>query len=62
MGPHAVVEAGAVVEDAVLRDTVVMAGATVRNAELTDSVVGERATVEGLTGTFVLGDDAIAHG
>ena len=62
VGPHAVVEAGAVVGDAVLRDTVVMAGATVRNAELTDSVVGERATVEGLTGTFVLGDDAIAHG
>ena len=62
VGPHAVVEAGAVVEDSVLRATVVMAGATVRDAELTDSLVGERATVEGLTGTFTLGDDAIAHG
>lgn len=62
VGPHAVIEAGAVVEDAVLRDTVVMAGATVRDAELTGSLVGQRATVEGLTGTFILGDDATAHG
>ena len=58
VGPYAVVEAGAVVEDAEVRDSVVMAGAAVRRARLAGSVVGERAVVDGLSGTFVLGADA----
>ncbi|PAP76007.1 sugar phosphate nucleotidyltransferase [Rubrivirga marina] len=58
VGPYAMIEAGAVVEDAEVRDSVVMAGAAVRRARLAASVIGERAVVDGLSGTFVLGADA----
>lgn len=61
VGPYAVVEAGAVVEDASVQDTVVMAGAAVRRARLVGSMVGERSVVEGLDGSFTLGDDSSAR-
>lgn len=62
VGPYAAIEGGAVVEDSEVRDSVVMAGATIRQSALASSLVGADADVRGVTGRFVLGDHAIAHG
>jgi glucose-1-phosphate thymidylyltransferase len=58
VGPHAAVEAGAVVEDAVLRDAVLMSGAVVQQSVLTGALLGRGARAVGYTGPLVLGDDA----
>ena len=60
VGPHTAIEAGAVVEDAVVRRSVVMAGARVEAAVLDGALVGERARVAGRPAAPVLGDDAAA--
>lgn len=47
VGPNVSIEEGAVVEQAVVRDSIVFAHATVRNAVLHDSLVGQHAVVDG---------------
>ncbi len=58
IGPYAVIEAGAVVEDTSIRDSVVMAGAVVRRSALAGALVGAHAEVTGGAGRLVLGDHA----
>ena len=58
VGPYASVEAGATVEDAVVRDSVVMAGATVRQSVVAESLVGAGARLVGAVGAVVVGDDS----
>ena len=62
VGPYAVVEAEASVEDAVLRNTVLMEGAVVRRSVLENALLGRHAQAVGVTGSLVLGDDAVVEG
>jgi glucose-1-phosphate thymidylyltransferase len=62
VGPYASVEAGAVVEDSVIRDAVLMAEAEVRGAVLAGALLGSRARATGVTGSIVLGDDSDVEG
>lgn len=59
VGPYASIEAGAVVEDSDVRDSVVMAGAVVRRSTLSGSLVGERSRVTGASGTVIVGADSV---
>lgn len=62
VGPHASVEAGAVVRGSALVRTAVFGEATVTDAALTDAAVGHRARVTGYAGRLLLGDDGVVEG
>ncbi len=50
LGPHVTVEAGSLLDDATLRDTIVGAGAELRGVHLADSMIGAHARLEGVRG------------
>ena len=60
VGPYAAIEAGAVVEDAVVRGSVLMQEASARRVVLDEALLGQRASAQEVAGAFVLGDDAVA--
>ena len=59
IGPHASIEAGAVVDGSEVSRAVVFPDAAVRRSYLDGAVVGRRAQVEGLSGSALLGDDSV---
>ena len=58
VGPHASVEAGAVVEGSVVRDSIVFAKGKVQGSVLAGSLVGQSAVVTNATGPLNVGDHA----
>ena len=58
VGPNVSLEAGAVVENSTLRDSIVFAKGTVRDSTLDNSLVGHSASVQGFSGTLNIGDHA----
>ena len=58
VGPHASVEAGAVVEGSVVRDSIVFAKGKVQGSVLAGSLVGQSAVVVNATGPLNVGDHA----
>ncbi len=59
VGPHVTLEAGAVVEESVVRDSILFEGATVRQSVLEHSVVGRYAEVKGQAGIVNIGDHSL---
>lgn len=59
VGPYVSVEAGAVVENAVVRDTIVFAQARVENIVLADSLVGQHAEVHAAPRIVNIGDHSV---
>ena len=58
VGPHASIEAGAVVTDSVVRRSIVFSKGQVRASVLDGSLVGQSAEVEGVSGALNIGDHA----
>ena len=58
LGPNVALEAGAVVENSAVRDSIVFANGTVRDSTLAGSLVGHHAVVAGFSGTLNIGDHA----
>jgi glucose-1-phosphate thymidylyltransferase len=58
IGPYTSIEAGAVVEDSVVRDTVVFSRGTVQRCVLEGSFVGQSACAEGVAQPVNVGDHA----
>ncbi len=56
VGPYVSIEAGAVVERAVVRDSIVFSKARVENVVLTDSLIGRHAEVDGGADVLNVGD------
>ncbi len=61
IGPNVSVEAGAVVEHAVVRDAILFANATVRNTVLADAIVGQHACVEAAPRSLNIGDHSVSN-
>jgi glucose-1-phosphate thymidylyltransferase len=59
VGPNVSIEAGARVENAVVRDTILFADAHVENIVLTDSLVGQHAAVHGHPSIVNIGDHSV---
>jgi len=57
LGPHVSVAGGAVVRNAIVRDSIVNEGALVESVLLDQSVVGARAVVRGVFARLSVGDD-----
>ncbi len=58
IGPHATVADGAVVENAIIRNSIVSEGAKVRDALLENSIVGSNAVVQGSYSRINVGDSS----
>ncbi len=58
IGPYASIEAGAVIEESVVQESVVFAKGTVKRSALTGSFVGRDAYVEGVAAPVNVGDHA----
>ncbi|MBO6576697.1 MAG: hypothetical protein JJ896_13795 [Rhodothermales bacterium] len=56
VGPNVSVEAGAVVRDSVVTNSILFANAVVEHARLDDSLVGQNAEVRGFSGSANVGD------
>lgn len=56
VGPHVSVEAGATVENAVVRDSIVFREAQIKNAVLRDSVIGRHAAIKQQRQSINVGD------
>lgn len=56
IGPNVSVEAGAVIEDSVVRESIVFQKGTVRHSTLVDSLIGRNALVDGQSGSLNVGD------
>ena len=62
IGPHVSVEAGAIVTESVLSQTIVFADATVDRCVLDNSVVGRHAEVRGQAASANVGDHSVVTG
>jgi len=62
VGPNVTLEAGATVEECMIRDTVVGPGAQLRHSDLRDSIVGGHAFVTGVRGTLSVTDHSLVAG
>ena len=60
VGPNVSIEAGAVVEDSVVKDAILFAHSHVTGSRLADAVVGHHAQVSGVCGALNIGDHATA--
>jgi glucose-1-phosphate thymidylyltransferase len=60
VGPNVSVEAGAVVEDSVVKDAILFGNSHVAGSRLADAVVGHHAKVQGVCGALNIGDHATA--
>ncbi|HUF11022.1 MAG TPA: sugar phosphate nucleotidyltransferase [Rhodothermales bacterium] len=60
VGPNVVVEAGAQITDAIVRDSIVFSGARIQTAQLRDSLVGREATLSGHHYKVNVGDHSSA--
>ncbi len=56
VGPNVSIEAGAIVEGSVVRESIVFANGRVEGSVLDESLVGQYATVRGMTGPINVGD------
>jgi glucose-1-phosphate thymidylyltransferase len=61
IGPYASIGAGCRITGSSVEDSVIEAGAEITSAHLKSSLVGRNARVDGLTGSFNLGDDSEAR-
>lgn len=59
IGPYASIGPGAIVRNSVVRDSIIDERASITGANLERSLVGRRARVEGVSGRFNVGDDAV---
>ena len=62
IGPDVTLEAGTVVEQSEISNTVVGPEATIRGSSLRDSIVGGHARIEGVSGTFLVTDHSVVSG
>ncbi len=62
IGPFVSIGQGCVVENSSIEDSVLEPEAQVVNAALKQSIIGDRAVVQGLKGTFSIGDDSTVKG
>lgn len=62
LGPNVTVEAGTVIRDATVTDSIIGADCRIERAVVTKSVLGNRVQVSDLTLQASLGDDAECHG
>ncbi|HLE55914.1 MAG TPA: sugar phosphate nucleotidyltransferase [Rhodothermia bacterium] len=60
VGPNVVVEAGAQITDAIVRDSIVFSGARIQTAQLADSLVGREATLSGHLHKVNIGDHSFS--
>jgi glucose-1-phosphate thymidylyltransferase len=60
IGPYVSIGAGCRIAGSSIEDSVIEAGAEITGAHLKNSIVGRNARVEGLTGSFNLGDNSEA--
>ena len=60
VGPNVVVEAGAQITDAIVRDSIVFSGARIQTVQLRDSLVGREATLSGHLHKVNVGDHSFA--
>ena len=61
IGPHVSLGKGAVVKDSIIKDSIIGPGSKITACNLETSLIGHDVTINGLTGTFNLGDDSLAH-
>jgi len=59
IGPNVTLEAGTIVENSTLEDTLVGAGTQLAEVALRQSLVGDRAKVHGVSGTVSLASDSV---
>jgi glucose-1-phosphate thymidylyltransferase len=57
IGPYASIEAGAIIKDSIVRNSLIDAQAEIDNAILDGALVGERATIKGRGMDLFVGDD-----
>ncbi len=57
IGPYVSIEAGAVIRNSVVRNSIIDADAQIENSVLENALIGERAVVKGKALTTFLGDD-----
>jgi glucose-1-phosphate thymidylyltransferase len=62
VGPNVTVEAGSVLRNAKLRDSIIGAGTTLENVVLHDSLVGDHVLLRGVEGAVSVGDHAQVDG
>lgn len=60
IGPFASVGPGVTIRDSVIRDSIIDDRATITASLLSGSLIGRRARLTGVSGTFNVGDDAVA--
>ena len=56
IGPNTAVGPGCVVEDSDIENSIVMEGCVIRGSSVRDSLLGRGVEIEGVAGTFVVGD------
>jgi glucose-1-phosphate thymidylyltransferase len=56
IGPNVSINAGSVIEDSMLRDTIVGAKTKIIKSQLHDSLIGDEVVLEGFTGDATVGD------
>ena len=59
VGPYASVGRGVIIRNSVIRESVIDDRATISGAILDGSLIGRRARVDGVSGKFNIGDDAV---
>lgn len=56
IGPHVSIAAGAVVRDAIIKDSIINTGAQIQSVVLAGSLIGDQARVDGASHTLNIGD------
>ncbi len=59
IGPNVSIEAGSVIEDSVLSESIIRSHTVIRNSELTNSTVGSHVEINDQKGTVHLGDHSV---
>jgi glucose-1-phosphate thymidylyltransferase len=61
IGPYAAIEAGAVIRNSIVRNSVIDPGAQVESCILDEALIGERAQVTGSGHALFVGDDSVVN-
>ncbi len=61
IGPYVNLEAEAIVQNSIIRNSLIGAGAQISDTVLTDSMIGENAVVRGQRNVIVVDDGAVIH-